>query len=38
MTDANALGQLFVVVAGLGDIRGHVVLVEAAELEPVRGA
>ena len=31
-------GQLFVVVAGLGDIGGHVVLVEAAELKAVGGA
>ena len=31
-------GQLFVVVAGLGDVGGHVVLVEAAELQAVGGA
>ena len=31
-------GELFVVVAGLGDVRGHVVLVEAAELKTVGGA
>ena len=31
-------GQLFVVVAGFGDVGGHVVLVEAAELNAVGGA
>ena len=31
-------GEFFVVVAGLGDVRRHVVLVEAAELEALGGA
>ena len=31
-------GQLFVVVAGFGDVCGHVVLVEAAEGEAIGGA
>src|ERR1700730_11449545 len=30
--------QFFVVVAGLGDVRGHVVLIKAAELKAVGGA
>ena len=38
VTDASALREFFVVVAGLGDVCTHVDLVEAAELKASGGA